>query len=153
MLYLPPLMTTSELQLTYSSTIVGNLLKSRWAEVFQLGTYRREHLETGRRGGDTEWVDLTPRCGSWDTGRLFRLQKYPQRSERSKIPHPDSHPRVPVSEKEKSPQPRAVKTMWKLRWVRQKAAGVPGVTLKRSAHELTHWLTQLVLSFSSWVAA
>lgn len=36
--FLPPLTTTSKLQLNYKRAIIGNLLKSGWTKVLELGT-------------------------------------------------------------------------------------------------------------------
>lgn len=37
-------------------------------EVLQLRTYKRGHLETGRRGGDAGWAGSPTAHGTWESG-------------------------------------------------------------------------------------
>lgn len=47
-------------QLNYRVTISETHLKFCWTEAVQPRTYRRSHLETGKRGRDTEQAGPTP---------------------------------------------------------------------------------------------
>lgn len=129
----------------YRTAIMGSRLKSSRTEVLHLGTHRRGHFKTSRRGGDTEWTGPTPACGSWESGGISSCGSTPGGAW-----GPNSTPGYQYWE-ERSPQFLVVKTSRDCGSVRWRAAGLADISLKGPTR--TDLLAiEFTLSSSAWAA-